>query len=179
MAKRATDKENITFRLEKATLEKINFESEQKGVSMNTIAQNVFSQYFDWQAEATKAGMIPIHKTVLSLVFDKLSEQDVIEIAELFAKVKVKDILLVLRNSYSPAAFLDTFEVWLKSSSLAHTKRINHDAQVYTITHEMGNKWSIYLRHMLQTVLYNMGLKEITFEYTDDTIMFKVPLLLL
>ena len=179
MTNRATDKENTTFRLEKATLEKINFEAEQKGVSMNTIAQNILSQYFGWQAGATKAGMIPVHKTVLSLVFDKLSEQDVIKIAELFANVKVKNMLLVLRNNYSPVDFLDMFEAWLKSSSLAHTKHINHDTQVYTITHEMGNKWSIYLRHMLQTVLHNMGLKGITFESTDDTIMFRVPLLLL
>lgn len=178
-AKRATDKENITFRLEKATLEKINFEAEEKGVSMNTIAHNVFSEYFDWNGCAPKAGMIPVHKTVLSMIFEKLTEKEVVEVAEFFAKVKVKDMLLVLRNSYNIEAFMETFEAWVKSSSLSYTKNVNHDAQMYTITHEMGNKWSIYMLHMLKTVFQNMGLESVTFEKSDDIISFKIPLLLL
>ena len=176
MVKRATDKENITFRLEKVTLEKIQFEAEQKGVSMNTIAQNIFSDYFDWGGNAPKAGMIPIHKTILSMIFDKLSEREAIEVAEFFAKVKVKDMLLVLKNSYNLEAFLETFEAWLKSSSLSYTKNVNHDSQIYVITHEMGNKWSAYMFHMLKTVFQNMGLNSISFEKSNDIISFSVPL---
>jgi hypothetical protein len=179
MAKRASDKENITFRLEKSILEKINFESEQKGVSMNTIASNILIDYFDWNGYAPKAGIIPMHKTVLSMLFDKLSEKEVIEIAEFFAKFKVKDMLLVLKNSYDVGAFLETFESWLKSSSLSYTKTVNHESQMYVITHEMGNKWSIYMWYMLKTVFQNMGLGNVTFEKSEDIITFKIPLILL
>jgi hypothetical protein len=179
MAKRAPDKDNITFRLERATLEKMSFEAEQNGVSMNTIANNIFLDYFDWNGYAPKAGMIPMHKTVLSMIFDKLSEKEVIEVAEFFAKVKVKDMLLVLKNSYDLEAFLETFEAWLKASSLLHTKNVNHDSQMYTITHEMGNKWSVYMLHMLKTVFQNIGLENIVFEKSDDIITFKIPLIIL
>jgi hypothetical protein len=179
LSKRAADKENITFRLEKTTLEKIGFEAEQKGVSMNTIAHSIFSDYFNWNGCAPKAGMIPMHKTVLSMIFDKLSEKEVIEVAEFFAKVKVKDMLLVLRNSYNLESFLDTFEAWLKSSSLSYTRNVNHDTQMYTITHEMGNKWSIYMWHMLKTVFQNIGLGNVVFEKSDDIITFKIPLIIL
>jgi hypothetical protein len=115
------------------------------------------------------------------MIFDKLTEKEVIEVAEFFAKVKVKDMLLVLvlRNSYNIEAFLETFEAWVKSSSLSYTKNVNHDAQMYTITHEMGNKWSVYMLHMLKTVFQNMGLESVTFEKSDDIISFKIPLLLL
>ena len=58
MTKRPTEKENITFRLDKDILGRINLEAEQKGVSMNSVAQNVFSDYFCWSAYAPKAGMI-------------------------------------------------------------------------------------------------------------------------
>ena len=125
------------------------------------------------------AGMIPVHKTVLSMIFEKLTEKEVVEVAEFFAKVKVKDMLLVLRNSYNIEAFLETFKAWIKSSSLSYTKNVNHDAQMYTITHEMGNKWSIYMLHMLETVFQNMGLESVSFEKSDDIISFKIPLLLL
>jgi hypothetical protein len=43
----------------------------------------------------------------------------------------------------------------------------------------MGNKWSVYMWHMLKTVFQNIGLESVTFEKSDDIITFKVPLLLL
>lgn len=179
MAKRPIERENITFRLDKEVLERISLEAEQKGVSMNSVAQNVFSDYFGWSAYAPKAGMIPLHKTVLSMMVERLPEKDIIEIADLFGKVKVKNMILVLRNEYNAGAFLDVFESWLKSSSVSFTKHINHETEVYTVTHELGIKWSMYLSHMLQVIFDDMGLKGVIFEKTDDIVMFKIPLLTL
>ena len=179
MAKRHIERENITFRLDKEVLERISLEAEQKGVSMNSVAQNVFSDYFGWSAYAPKAGMIPLHKTVLSMMVDRLPEKDIIEIADLFGKVKVKNMILVLRNEYNAGAFLDVLDSWLKSSSVSFTKHINHETEVYTVTHELGIKWSIYLSHMLQVIFDDIGLKEVIFEKTDDIVMFKIPLLTL
>jgi hypothetical protein len=179
MAKRPVEKENITFRLDKDMLDRISLEAEQKGVSMNSVAQNIISDYYDWSAYAPKAGMIPIHKTVLGMMVDKLPEKDIIEIADLFGKVKVKNMILILRNDYNARAFLDVFESWLKSSSVSFTKHINHDAEVYTVTHELGIKWSTYLSHMLQVIFNDMGLNDVTIEKTDDIVMFKIPLLIL
>jgi hypothetical protein len=177
MTKRPIEKENITFRLDKDMLERISLEAEQKGTSMNSIAQNVFSDYFGWAAYAPKAGMIPLHKTVLSMMVDRLPEKDIIEIADVFGRVKVKNMLLVLRNDYNARVFLDVFESWLKSSSLSFTKHINHETEVYTVTHELGSKWSTYLSHMLQVIFNDMGLKEVAIEKTDDIVMFKIPVL--
>jgi hypothetical protein len=179
VAKRPVDKENITFRLDKDMLDRISLEAEQKGVSMNSVAQNIISDYFSWSAYAPKAGMIPVHKTVLGMMVDRLPEKDIIEIADLFGKVKAKNMVLILRNDYNARAFLDVFESWLKSSSVMFTKHINHDTEVYTVTHELGIKWSTYLSHMLQVIFDDMGLNDVTIEKTDDIVMFKIPLLIL
>jgi hypothetical protein len=87
-------------------------------------------------------------------------------------------MILVLRNDYNVKAFLDVFEAWLKASSHSFTKHINHETEVYTVTHELGNKWSTYLSHMLKTIFDEVGLKEVVFEKTDDIVMFKIPLLI-
>jgi hypothetical protein len=179
MAKRPAEKENITFRLDKDILDRISLEAEQKGVSMNSVTQNIISDYYDWSAYAPKAGMIPLHKTVLGMMVDRLPDKDIIEIAELFGKVKAKNMVLILRNDYNARAFLDVFESWLKSSSVSFTKQINHDVEVYTVTHELGTKWSTYLSHMLQVIFNDMGLNDITIQKTDDIVMFKIPLLIL
>jgi hypothetical protein len=82
-----------------------------------------------------------------------------------------------LSNEYSTMSFLEVFEAWLKSSSLLFTRQVNHDKQNYTITHEMGSKWSTYLSPMLQTIFDDMGLNEVIIEKTEDIVMFRIPLL--
>jgi hypothetical protein len=69
------------------------------------------------------------------------------------------------------------FEAWLKSSSLLFTRQVNHDTEDYTITHEMGSKWSTCLSQMLQTIFEDMGLNEVIIEKTADIVMFRIPLL--
>jgi hypothetical protein len=82
-----------------------------------------------------------------------------------------------LSNEYSTMSFLEVFEAWLKSSSLLFTRQVNHDKENYTITHEMGSKWSTYLSPMLQTIFDDMGLNEVIIEKTEDIVMFRIPLL--
>ena len=55
-------------------------------------------------------------------------------------------------------------------------RHVNHDSEVYTITLEMGSKWSTYLSHILQTIFDDMGLNEVIIEKTEDIVMFKIPL---
>jgi tRNA A37 N6-isopentenylltransferase MiaA len=80
-------------------------------------------------------------------------------------------------NEYRTMSFLEVIEAWLKSSSLLFTRQVNHDTENYTITHEMGSKWSTYLSPMLQTIFDDMGLNELIIKKSEDIVMFRIPLL--
>jgi len=169
-------KENITFRFSKSVLDKLRFEADQRNVSVNAIAQEIVSDYHNWNAKAAKAGMIPIHKSVLAMLMDKVPEEEIVKIAEFFAETKVKDILLVLRSDHTLAAFLDVFESWLRSSSAMFGKDLRKDTYSYVIHHDLGNKWSLFLSTMIKAILEKMGMKALhTFQVTENTIMFDVP----
>ena len=167
-------KENITFRFAKNILDKLRFEAEHQNVSLNTIAQRLVSEYYDWHANAANAGMIPIHKSLLSLLLDKISDDETKKFAEFFADAKVKEIMLVLRSEYSVASFLDMIESWLSVSSMLYGKELKNNRYSYVIQHELGMKWSLFLSTMIQHVFENMGMEGAKFELTDNTIMFDV-----
>jgi hypothetical protein len=84
-------------------------------------------------AKTAKAGMIPIPKSVLAMLIDKVPDEEIVKIAEFFAETKVKDLLLVLRSDHSLGTFLDVFESWLRSSSVLFGKDLRNHAYSYVI----------------------------------------------
>jgi hypothetical protein len=108
-------------------------------------------------------------------MLDKISDEEVAKIAKLFSEVKAKDMTLVLRNNYNLATFLDVLEAWMNVSSVSFGKGFVDSSFQYTISHEIGSKWSSFLSLMLQSVFKRMGIENVSFEVTDGTVMFVVP----
>ena len=146
----ASSKENVTFRLDKETLEKHRFQADDSETSVNNLAQKILSEYFDWYANSGKAGLVPTRKYLVSLTFGKMSEQEIIKIAKIFAGIRVKEITLVLRSDYSMHAFLETLEAWINASSIGFVKNTKKGARGYAITHDLGQNWSLFFSQMLQ-----------------------------
>jgi hypothetical protein len=90
--------ETITLRLEKKILAKLRRESDQNQTSLNTLANQIFRQYIDWHSKASKAGYVPLQKLVIIKLLDRLSEEDVIRVAEEVSKDMFKDVMLLLRD---------------------------------------------------------------------------------
>jgi hypothetical protein len=174
-AKEEPPKENITFRLDKATLDRLRFEAEEKGTSVNSIAQAIFVTHYKWTAGSPKAGMIPIHKSVLAMLLDKVPDEEISKIAKLFADLRIKDMTLVLRNNYTLVSFLDVIEAWMSVSSVAFDKRSMDGSYLYTVSHELGSKWSSFLSLVLQSVFMKMGVRDVSFDVTDGTVLFGIP----
>lgn len=170
------DKENITFRLDTSTLRRLRDDAEEKSASVNSIAQGIFATHYDWTSSASKAGMIPVHKMMLTMILDRLTQDDIKEIALLFADVRVKDMTLILKKDYSLTSFLEVLGMWMKQADITFQKNATREAFAYTISHEMGRKWSLFLSLVLKSVIEKMGVTQTTFETTDNVILFKMPI---
>jgi hypothetical protein len=168
-------KENITFRLEKALLDRVRFEADEKNSSVNSVAQSIIATHYKWTGVAAKAGMVPIHKTLLAMLIDKIDDDEIAKIAKLFADIRVKDMTLILRNNYGLAAFLDVLETWMTMSSVSFTKSMVDSSYHYIISHDIGAKWSSFLSLMLSNTLKNMGVQNLSLDVTESTVMFSIP----
>ena len=172
----ASSKENVTFRLDKETLENLRFQADDSKISVNNLTQKILSEYFDWHANSGKACLVPIHKSLAALILGKMSEQEIIEIAKIFAGIWVKEITLVIRNDYSMDAFLEKLEAWMNASSIGFVKNIKNGARGYTITHDLGQNWSLFFSQVLQLVFGQMGVPDVKLHMTDGTVVFSIPL---
>jgi hypothetical protein len=172
---RRAQTETITLRLEKKILTKLRRESEQNQTSLNTLANQIFRQHIDWHSKASKAGYVPLLKPVIIKLLDRLSEEDVIRVAEEVSKDMFKDVMLLMRDENDLVSTLNHIETWIRMSGFPYKVEVDEDKEVYSyvIQHDMGRKFSLLLATRARVILERLE-NQGNFVVTDNTIVLKV-----
>ena len=165
--------ETATFRIEKDVLEKLRVDAKIDKITLNAYVNQILGEFLEWYAPAKKASMIPLPKILLVKIMNKLTEEEVLKIAEHMVTKEIKDIILILKKEHNLSAFLDTIESWAKTSNfpISHEQQ-NSSNHKYVITHEMGKNWSLYFGVLFTRMFEELGVSHVNFEITDKTLNF-------
>ncbi|NNL59048.1 MAG: hypothetical protein HKP31_06265 [Nitrosopumilus sp.] len=163
--KKKTD--TMSFRLDKDILDKIRKESESQGVSLNVLANKIFSRYVDWDMFEPKVGMVPIAKPIVSALFEKLSEQETVELAKQIGKSIVSDIATFMKGSMDIDSFVSWFVTRMKISDFEMNHTVKNSKHTYIIKHDLGYNWSLYHKTVLELIFNDVLGKKIDFKIKD------------
>lgn len=164
--------ETIAFRLDSSTIEKLRNEAEHKEINLNTLVSQIFKQHIGWHSNAAKAGFLTVRKDLIVELLRLVSEERLAEIAEYVAKKGTRNFVLMLRNEYNITSALDVIETWIRIAGYPYRHDVNYTKHSYTIQHDMGRKWSIYLKEQYESLFEDFELKQVNFTMTDTTLSF-------
>lgn len=176
MIKRRRQTESLTLRLDKGLLDKLRKESEQKMVSINSLANQIISSYIKWYSPAQRAGITFVPKSVLIPIIDSLAEYQIANIAEEFRKNGYEETLLMMSNEYSLSVILDLFDSWLSVSNMQFNREASENSLKYIINHGMGKKWSLFLEKVFWYLVKDLGITKAGFDVRDSSVTFKINL---
>lgn len=165
-------KESVTFRLESSQLAMLRHEAEQRHVSLNTLANQIFASFVDWEMNANKAGWMILPKEVIKTVFNSLPEEKIIAMASL-AAVHAKEANLAMKGVDSFDAYYSITKSRLLRCGFHITEQKTNDAVRLNIQHHMGEKWSTYFKAQCQGVIENFG-KKCNITTTGNTVSIEV-----
>jgi hypothetical protein len=170
---------SVTLRFDNEILGELRNESNQKRISLNTLASQIFQSHIEYDIYAAKAGMISFPKSLLIRLIEGLSEQAVENLSKYIAKNDIKNMTLLLRKEYNLSSFLDTIESWLRVSGFPyrrdeHIMIDNNRTQVFVIQHDMGKRWSIYFERLFGYVFEDLKLGKYDIDGTDNTVTLKI-----
>jgi hypothetical protein len=168
--------ESVTLRLDKDILDKLRKEAKEKQVSLNVLAGQITLQHLDWHAYASKAGFIAITRGTVRKMLEKITEKDIVEIAEYVAKKESKEFIIMLKNDYSVTSALQVLDTWLKIVGYSYRHEVRGSEHSYIIQHEMGKKWSLYLRDLFRLISEDFGLPRVDFDVNENMLSFKVDI---
>ena len=170
---------SVTLRFDNEILNQLRNESNQKRISLNTLASQIFQSHVEYDTYASRAGMISFPKSLLIRLMEGLGEREVEELSKYIAKNEIKDMTLLLRKDYSLSSFLDTIESWLRVSGFPYRRdegSIDNRVQIFIIQHDMGKRWSTYFEKLFKYVFEDLKVRKYNFDSTDNSITFKIQM---
>jgi hypothetical protein len=162
----------MTFRLNESVLKKMKEEAENHDISLNTLANQIFKRYVEWDSYEPRLGMIPMARPVVIQLFENISEDKIIDIATKVGRTVVKDIALFMKHKIDIDTFLEWFETRMKIASVevSHQKPDSIQKEhSYIIKHDLGKNWSLFHKTIFESILQELLGKALKNVYVTST----------
>ena len=105
--------------------------------------------------------------------FQRLSKEEVIELATKVAKNAVYDVALFMKGNMDPDSFISWFLSRMKNSSEITSTKEN-GARTYILKHDLGENWSLYHKTIVESIFTDLLQKPIHTSMTGSTLVFKL-----
>ena len=165
----------ITFRIDGDILDKLDSQAQKREITLNKFVNQILRNFLEWEMLQSQAGMIPIAKPVLSEIFRKMNQQEVIKLAKQVGKRTMHDTILYMKQKIDVVSFLSWLETWLKKNStsgFSHTKE--NDTDICIMKHDLGENWSLYHQTVLEVIFDEILHRPIDITANKDTLVFKI-----
>lgn len=167
--------ENVSLRLDSSALGKLKHEAELKRVSFNVLANQIFQEYLDWHSTAAKALLISMPRAFIVKCLEKLSDDEVKQVAKYVAEREVKDILLLMREHYNLETVDSIIESWARVCLFPYRKEPKSGVVYrWVIQHDMSRNFSLYLAELFGRMFTEVGPVKCHFDIPDSSIAFEV-----
>lgn len=163
LALKANDTKKIkgvtkSFRLDEDIITKIAQQAKNNNTSLNSEINNILRRYIEWDMLASKVGMVPIAKPVLSEIFQRImTMEEVVDLANRVAKNAIREIAYFMKGNLT----LESFLSWLKTR-MERCSEVNYtieeennspSSQIKMIfKHDLGKNWSIYHKIIVEYI---------------------------
>ena len=170
-----SDRANVsrTFRIQKSIFEQLQLLANSKGVNINTLGNQVFRDYVEFHAHAGQAGLVPVYKELIVKLIEGKTPEEIEGLGSQIAALYMRNILSLLGYELEPSAFLQVLEVWIRTSAFPCTMRINDNIQSYYIQHDMGIRWSLFMRAWIKKG-FEYAPNAIEIEVSDQSFSMKI-----
>lgn len=153
-------------------INRLQYESEFKDVSFNTIINQIIKNHLDWYSNASLSKMSCIPKSIITKAIHQLTEQQLSE----FAQTVVNDLQLLsllLRGEFSFVSFLDTLNIWLRITQTPYrSDETGHEYKI-VIRHDMGYKYTFLLKEVFRLVMKERYHMSFHYNMTENTILIR------
>jgi hypothetical protein len=168
--RRTKQTEVLSVRVDHLLVEELRSEAESSNISLNVLVNHIFRRYTSWERDANRIGFVPITKDLFAALLEKLEEGQLEQVANKSAK-NIVDVIIYMRKKFDLETFLQWLDEMCRASGFAK-KRVTMDTlYTYIVQHDLGMKYSIYLKTILQSLFENLH-KRITPDITAQSVVF-------
>ena len=162
--------ESVSFRLNEDIAAELRRYAEQKRISVNTLANQIFDYYFKFANSASNE-MMPMSKAMMVELVEGYREDELKSIIERVCRKAATEVALQLRGSYDFQASIDILGYYLESSGFPYKHTIdeqNKKRHTFIIQYGMGRRWSLFAAEAWRIAFQPVLAREAEYAITDN-----------
>ena len=165
----------ITFRISKKYEEFLRKKSEYERVSINTIANKIFGEYIEWQQFIEKFGTIVLSKEAFSMLIEAIDEDKLIDLGIKIGSNIPKEFILFKWKEITKENVIEFLQMFINHCINGENDcnfTIDNKAAI-SIKHNMGLKWSIFLKSLFGSIIKETLQKECATKITNNSLIIQ------
>ena len=156
----------ITFRIDENYAKSLRKEAEEKRISLNTLANQIFGDHVDYGQFMKKFGMVEMSKGSFKNLLGVLDEKNIINFAKSIGSTEPKDFILFKWKKLTPDSITEFIKMYFEHCGYGMCDmQTNDSVSEVSIHHDFGEKGSIFLKAFLEAIVQS------TLERDSDVII--------
>lgn len=160
------------FRFDGDAAQSLEFESRRKGISLNSLVNNIFRKYSEFDRLAERTDMVTLNRYLMSLLLELIPEQTLSERVFAFGKQSGHDNLLFWKKEVSIKTVRDYIVTTLCEYCNLAEYDVTADSETFVLTHDLGPHGTAFLRAYLEGFVAGCLKGRVPVESVGSTIKF-------
>ncbi len=144
----------FTFRIDKEYEKVLREEAQSKKITVNTLANQIFGDYVEWQRYMERFGTIVLSREAFKIVLDSLDEKNLLNLAIDIGEKTPKEFILFKWKGIATDNVIKFVKMYFDHCGYGtHDQTKTEGKVIFSIRHDLGKKGSLFLKTFLETLI--------------------------
>ena len=161
----------ITFRIDEKYVKGLRKEAEEKRISLNTLANQIFGDHVEYDQFMEKFGMIEMSKGSFKELLDSLDEKNIINFAKSIGSTEPKDFILFKWKKLTPDSVTEFIKMYFEHCGYGMCDILTEEGEnTVSVHHDFGKKGSIFLKSFLEAIIQSTLERECKITISENSV---------
>lgn len=162
---------SITFRIDEKTEQSLRKLADANRTSLNTLANQIFSDYVECEVFTKKFGTLKISTDSFRRILSSISEKDLVDLAIRGGGQEAKEFMLFKWKELNTDVVTDFIKMYFEFCGYGRCDMSKSESKVsLSVHHDLKEKGSLYLKHFLESLVRASIDKPCSITTTEDTV---------
>ncbi|MEN2974229.1 MAG: hypothetical protein ABDH32_01470 [Candidatus Caldarchaeales archaeon] len=163
-----------SFRISEVVLKILQEDAQRHNVSVNTLVNQIFLSYVNFDRYAEKLGVIKLMTLAFKNLLEAFPEELLIKASYTAGKDISETFIIAKEGSLSIEAVFSYLKTLSKYANFfSYNEVIKEDKIIITLTHSLGSKGSLFIAHYIQPIFERIGV-DAYFSLSDHAVTIEL-----
>jgi predicted DNA-binding ribbon-helix-helix protein len=163
--------ESQSFRVDERILDVLREEAKRDNVSLSALVNQILTKYVDYGRFASRMRALSLAQKTFASILNAASEEDVVKAAEVEGRSSPAAFITSMNGHLSIDNVVGFIKDLSDYANLFQYSVISQSPPTFTLVHELGAKWSLFIAHYLAEAFKSAG-AQVKFTTSDRAVTF-------